>query len=127
MRVYHHDAVEVLTNEIADGALDEVRIFFPDPWHKKRHNKRRLVQPEFVDVLARKLKVGGLLHLATDWEPYAEHMWDVLDANDKFANRAGPRGFVARPSWRPQTHFETRGVKLGHGVWDLLYDRVQGS
>lgn len=127
VRVYHHDAVEVLTNEIADGSLDEVRIFFPDPWHKKRHNKRRLVQPDFAELLARKLKIGGLLHLATDWEPYAEHMWDVLDASSKFANRAGPRGFVERPSWRPQTHFETRGQKLGHGVWDLLYDRVQDS
>ena len=125
VRVYHHDAVEVLTNEVADGALDEVRIYFPDPWHKKRHNKRRLVQPEFATLLARKLRVGGLLHLATDWEPYAEHMWDVLDAEPMLRNRAGQRGFVPRPSWRPQTHFETRGQKLGHGVWDLLYDRVE--
>ena len=124
VRVYHHDAVEVLRNEVADGALDEVRIYFPDPWHKKRHNKRRLVQPEFAALLARKLRVGGRLHLATDWKDYAGHMWDVLDATPGLANRAGPRGHVPRPEWRPQTHFERRGLKLGHGVWDLLYDRV---
>ena len=123
VRVYHHDAVEVLQNEVADGALDEIRIYFPDPWHKKRHNKRRIVQPEFAKLLARKLRVGGLLHLATDWEPYAEHMWDVLDAEPLLRNTAGERGAVERPSWRPQTHFETRGQKLGHGVWDLVYVR----
>ncbi len=123
-RVYHHDAVEVLNFEVADGALDEIRIYFPDPWHKKRHNKRRLVQPEFAQLLVRKLRVGGRLHLATDWEPYAEHMRDVLDAAAGLNNRAGARGSVPRPEWRPQTHFETRGQKLGHGVWDLLYDRV---
>ncbi|KAF1687347.1 tRNA (guanosine(46)-N7)-methyltransferase TrmB [Pseudoxanthomonas broegbernensis] len=124
VRVYHHDAVEVLRDEIADGALDEIRIYFPDPWHKKRHNKRRLVQPEFAALLARKLRVGGRLHLATDWEPYAVHMLDVLEATPGLANRAGPRGHVPRPPWRPQTHFEQRGLKLGHGVWDLLYDRT---
>lgn len=124
VRVYHHDAVEVLNNEVADASLDEVRIYFPDPWHKKRHNKRRLVQPDFAALLVRKLAPTGRLHLATDWAAYAEHMWDVLDATPGFANRAGPRGHVPRPDWRPQTHFETRGQKLGHGVWDLLYDRV---
>jgi tRNA (guanine-N7-)-methyltransferase len=123
-RVYCHDAVEVLKNEIAPGALDEVRIYFPDPWHKKRHHKRRLVQPEFATLLAEKMRPGGLLHLATDWADYAEQMWEVLDAEPRFRNRAGPRGFQARPPWRPQTHFEARGVKLGHGVWDLLYDRI---
>ena len=123
-RVYHHDAVEVLENEIADASLDEVRIYFPDPWHKKRHNKRRLVQPGFAQLLVRKLKPDGRLHLATDWQDYAEHMWDVLDATAGLRNRAGPRGHVPRPAWRPQTHFETRGQRLGHGVWDLLYDRV---
>lgn len=124
VRVYHHDAVEVLENEIADGALDEVRIYFPDPWHKKRHNKRRLVQPAFAALLVRKLRHGGRLHCATDWADYAEQMWDVLDATAGLTNRAGPRGSVPRPEWRPQTHFETRGMKLGHGVWDLLYDRA---
>ncbi len=123
VRLYHHDAVEVLQNEVADGALDEVRIYFPDPWHKKRHNKRRLIQPAFAALLATKLRHGGRLHAATDWQDYAEQMWDVLDATPGLRNRAGPRGSVARPEWRPQTHFETRGQKLGHGVWDLLYDR----
>ena len=122
-RLYHHDAVEVLQNEIADASLDEIRIYFPDPWHKKRHHKRRLVNPEFAALLVRKLAADGRLHLATDWQDYAEQMWDVLDATPGIANRAGLRGAVARPDWRPQTHFETRGQKLGHGVWDLLYDR----
>ncbi|KGQ18691.1 tRNA (guanine-N(7)-)-methyltransferase [Lysobacter dokdonensis DS-58] len=124
VRLYHHDAVEVLVNEIADASLDEVRIYFPDPWHKKRHNKRRLVNPEFAALLVRKLAPTGRLHLATDWQDYAEQMWDVLDATPGLANRAGLRGAVPRPEWRPQTHFETRGQKLGHGVWDLLYDKV---
>jgi tRNA (guanine-N7-)-methyltransferase len=124
VRVYHHDAVEVLENEIAPASLDEVRIYFPDPWHKKRHNKRRLVNPGFAALLVSRIAPGGRLHLATDWRDYAEQMWDVLDATPGLANRAGPRGAVARPPWRPETHFETRGVKLGHGVWDLLYDRV---
>ncbi|MEZ5464245.1 MAG: tRNA (guanosine(46)-N7)-methyltransferase TrmB [Lysobacteraceae bacterium] len=124
VRLYRHDAVEVLENEIADGSLDEIRIYFPDPWHKKRHHKRRLVQPDFANLLVRKLTANGRLHLATDWEGYAEHMWDVLDATPGLTNRAGPRGHVPRPEWRPQTHFETRGQKLGHGVWDLIYDRV---
>ncbi len=123
VRIYHHDAVEVLEHEIADGMLDEVRIYFPDPWHKKRHNKRRLVNSGFAALLVRKLAVDGRLHLATDWHDYAEQMWDVLDATPGIVNRAGPRGSVERPDWRPQTHFETRGQKLGHGVWDLLYDR----
>jgi tRNA (guanine-N7-)-methyltransferase len=123
VRVYHRDAVEVLEHEITDGALDEIRIYFPDPWHKKRHNKRRLVQPAFAELLVRKLHAGGRLHLATDWQDYAEHMWDVLDATRGLRNRAGARGHVPRPAWRPQTHFETRGQRLGHGVWDLLYDR----
>ena len=123
VRLYHHDAVEVLEHEIADGSLDEIRIYFPDPWHKKRHHKRRLVNPAFASLLVRKLAADGRLHLATDWRDYAEQMWDVLDATPGIANRAGPRGAMARPDWRPQTHFETRGQRLGHGVWDLLYDR----
>ncbi|WP_202844163.1 tRNA (guanosine(46)-N7)-methyltransferase TrmB [Luteimonas saliphila] len=124
VRVYHHDAVEVLEHEIADASLDEIRIYFPDPWHKKRHRKRRLVQTAFAARLARKLAPGGRLHLATDWQDYAEQMWDVLDATPGLRNRAGARGHVPRPDWRPQTHFETRGQRLGHGVWDLLYDRT---
>lgn len=123
VRIYHHDAVEVLENEIADASLDEIRIYFPDPWHKKRHHKRRLVQPAFANLIVSKLAPGGRLHLATDWQDYAEQMWDVLDATGGLTNRAGARGTVPRPEWRPQTHFETRGQKLGHGVWDLLYDK----
>lgn len=123
VRIYHHDAVEVLECEIADASLDEVRIYFPDPWHKKRHHKRRLVNPDFAGLLVRKLVPGGRLHLATDWQDYAEQMWDVLDATPGLTNTAGPRGHVPRPDWRPQTHFESRGQRLGHGVWDLLYRR----
>ena len=123
VRLYHHDAVEVLRHEVAEGSLDEVRIYFPDPWHKKRHNKRRLIQPAFAELLVSRLRVGGRLHAATDWQDYAEQMWDVLDATPGLVNRAGPRGHVPRPDWRPQTHFETRGQKLGHGVWDLVYDK----
>ncbi len=124
VRIYHHDAVEVLAHEVADGALDEIRIYFPDPWHKKRHHKRRLLQSDFAALLVRKLAIGGRLHLATDWQDYAGQMWDVLDATTGLRNRAGPRGHVPRPEWRPQTHFESRGQRLGHGVWDLLYDRI---
>lgn len=124
VRLYQHDAVEVLREEIADGALDEVRIYFPDPWHKKKHNKRRLVNPAFVAMLCDKLRPGGRLHLATDWEPYAEQMLDVCEAEPRLRNLGGPRGAVERPAWRRQTHFETRGQKLGHGVWDLLFERA---
>ncbi|AVP98674.1 tRNA (guanosine(46)-N7)-methyltransferase TrmB [Ahniella affigens] len=123
LRVYAHDAVEVLRHEIADGALNEVRLWFPDPWHKKRHNKRRIVQPPFVALIASKLAPGGLFHLATDWMPYAEHMLDVLEASPEFVNERGPRGIAERPSWRIETHFERRGLKLGHEVADLLYRR----
>jgi tRNA (guanine-N7-)-methyltransferase len=124
VRVYQHDAVEVLREEVADGALDEVRIYFPDPWHKKKHNKRRLVNPEFVAMLCDKLRTGGRLHLATDWEPYAEQMLEVCEAEPRLRNAGGPRASVPRPQWRRQTHFETRGQKVGHGVWDLLYERT---
>ena len=124
VRIYNHDAVEVLTHEIPDAGLAEIRIYFPDPWHKKRHAKRRLIQVPFARLLARKLAPGGLLHLASDWEPYVEHMWDVLDAEPAFENRAGPRDYFPRPAWRPETRFEARGQRLGHGVWDLLYLRL---
>jgi tRNA (guanine-N7-)-methyltransferase len=129
VRVYRHDAVEVLATEIGDAGLDqrgldEIRIYFPDPWHKKRHQKRRMVNPGFAALLARKLAPGGRLHLATDWQDYAEQMWDVLDATPALRNVAGPRGHVPRPAWRPQTHFESRGQRLGHEVWDLLYEKT---
>lgn len=125
VRIYNHDAIEVLRDEIAPDSLQEIRIYFPDPWHKKRHHKRRLIQPGLAGLLVERLRPGGLLHLATDWREYAEHMWTVLDAEPGLRNRAGPGGASPRPDWRPQTHFETRGRRLGHGVWDLLYDRVQ--
>lgn len=124
VRVQRHDAIEVLRHEIAAGALDEVRIWFPDPWHKKRHHKRRLINPENAALIADRLRPGGLLHLATDWAPYAEHMWDVLDAQPALRNRAGARGAVPKPEWRPGTRFETRGIGLGHAVFDLLYERT---
>lgn len=126
VRVYQHDAVDVLRDEIADASLSEVRVYFPDPWHKKRHHKRRIIQPDFVKLLCRKLKPGGLLHLASDWREYVGHMWEVCDNEPMLRNSAGPGGSVPRPAWRRQTHFETRGLNLGHGVWDLLYIR-QGA
>ena len=124
LRVFQHDAVEVLRDAIAPASLAQVRIYFPDPWHKKRHHKRRLVQPDFVALLCDRLAPGGVLHLATDWENYKDHMLDVLDAEPRLRNVAGARGTVPRPDWRRQTHFESRGLRLGHGVWDLLYERV---
>lgn len=124
VRIYCHDAVEVLRHEIAAQALDEVRIYFPDPWHKKRHHKRRLIQPLFVQLLADRLRPGGRLHLATDWPQYAEHMRVVLAADPAFAPERGDDPASERPAWRPQTRFELRGRKLGHPVCDLLYVRL---
>ncbi len=124
IRVYCHDAVEVLQNCVADQSLDRVQIFFPDPWHKKRHHKRRLIQPPFVDLLVSRLKPGAILHLATDWENYAEQMMEVLSANGELANSRPPGEYAPRPESRPLTKFERRGERLGHGVWDLLFTRV---
>jgi tRNA (guanine-N7-)-methyltransferase len=121
VRIYKHDAVEVLEKEIAPETLAEARIWFPDPWHKKRHNKRRIIQPEFVALLATRMVSDGLLHLATDWEPYAQHMLEVMEAAPAWRNAAGPGQYAEKPDWRIETHFERRGLKLGHGVWDLLY------
>ncbi|NII09837.1 tRNA (guanosine(46)-N7)-methyltransferase TrmB [Oleiagrimonas sp. C23AA] len=123
VRVYRHDAVEVLRDEIAPGALDEVRIWFPDPWPKKRHHKRRIVQPALAELLASRMAPGGLLHLATDWAEYAEHMREVMEAAPGWHNQVAPGAYAERPDWRIQTHFERRGLRLGHGVWDLLYVR----
>ncbi len=124
VRIYRHDAVEVLEQAIAPGALDEVRIWFPDPWHKKRHHKRRLIQPPFVNLLASRMAPGALLHLATDWQEYAQHMLAVMEAAAGWSNVAGPGVYAEQPAWRIQTHFERRGLKLGHGVWDLLYRKT---
>jgi tRNA (guanine-N7-)-methyltransferase len=123
-RLYHHDAVEVLEREIAPSALAEVRIYFPDPWPKKRHQKRRLIQPAFVALLASRVTPGGRLHLATDWADYAEHMQGVLDNAPDWRRNAQHPASTERPSWRIDTHFERRGMRLGHGVWDLVYERT---
>ncbi|GAB5412692.1 MAG: tRNA (guanosine(46)-N7)-methyltransferase TrmB [Congregibacter sp.] len=123
LRVICHDAVEVLENNLAPQSLDRVQIFFPDPWHKKKHHKRRLIQAPFVALLVSRLKPGGVLHLATDWEPYAEHMLEVLNGEPQLTNLASDGGFSPRPDSRPLTKFEKRGQGLGHGVWDLLYER----
>jgi len=119
LRLIQHDAVEVLREMIVPGALDGAHIFFPDPWPKKRHHKRRLVQPDFVALLASRIKPGGYVHLATDWQEYAEQMLAVLSAEPMLANTAA--GYAPRPHYRPQTKFETRGLKLGHGVWDIVF------
>lgn len=124
VRLYNHDAVEVLEREIAPGALSEVRIYFPDPWHKKRHNKRRLIQSAFLELLASRVARSGRLHLATDWADYAEHMQDVLrDAADWRADPAHADPAV-RPPWRIETHFERRGLRLGHRTWDFVHERI---
>lgn len=124
LRVYEHDAVEVLADCIADESLSTIQIFFPDPWHKKRHHKRRIIQPEFVQQLRKKLKPGGILHLATDWENYAEHMLEIMQAAEGFRNLATDNTYVPRPDHRPLTKFEVRGQRLGHGVWDLQFERI---
>ncbi|MFN3493566.1 MAG: tRNA (guanosine(46)-N7)-methyltransferase TrmB, partial [Hydrogenophaga sp.] len=126
IRILRHDAVEVLDHMLPEGSLDGVHIFFPDPWHKSRHHKRRLIQPPFVNRLARHLQPGGYLHLATDWQPYAEQMLAVLSAEPLLANTApeGSGSYVPKPDYRPLTKFENRGLKLGHGVWDLVFRRV---
>jgi tRNA (guanine-N7-)-methyltransferase len=123
VRIFMHDAVEVLRAQIPAASIDLVHIFFPDPWPKKRHHKRRIIQTVFADLLARVLRSGGTLRLATDWEPYAIHMREVLDAHAAFTNSAGTDGYVARNEERPLTRFEQRGHRLGHGVWDLEYLR----
>ena len=119
LRIVQHDAVEVLRDMIPEGSLAGVHIYFPDPWPKKRHHKRRLIQPEFVSLLCERLKPGGCLHAATDWEDYAEHILAVLSAEPRLVNTA--EGYAPRPGYRPLTKFEQRGLRLGHGVWDLVF------
>jgi tRNA (guanine-N7-)-methyltransferase len=122
LRIVRHDAVEVLRQMIGPASLAGVHIWFPDPWHKKRHHKRRLIQPGFVELLQSRLLPGGYLHCATDWQDYAEQMLQVLQAAPGLINQA--QGFAPRPPWRPLTKFENRGLQLGHGVWDLLFRRA---
>jgi tRNA (guanine-N7-)-methyltransferase len=124
IRVCCADAVDVLTQHIADDVLDKIQIFFPDPWPKKRHHKRRLIQNSFVDILAKKLRPGGVLHIATDWQEYAEHILSVLNAHPVFINQAPDGKYVPRPKDRPLTKFESRGQKLGHGVWDVVVKKA---
>jgi len=123
LRIYNEDAVEVLKQCIPNQSLDCVQVFFPDPWHKKRHHKRRIIQPEFVELLVAKLTPGGTLHLATDWENYAEHMLEVLTDNSDLCNLSSTNDYVPRPQHRPKTKFEQRGERKGHGVWDLIFSK----
>lgn len=125
IRVYSCDALEVLRDCVADASLDRLLLFFPDPWHKSRHHKRRIVQAAFAELVRQKLKVGGVLHMATDWEPYAEYMLEVMSVAPGYRNVAGAGGYVERPQERPVTKFERRGERLGHGVWDLKFERCE--
>ncbi|MBF7074199.1 tRNA (guanosine(46)-N7)-methyltransferase TrmB [Glaciecola sp. MH2013] len=126
LRVFEHDAVEVLAQSIPDDSLQRLQLYFPDPWHKTRHHKRRIVQADFVQNLRSKLAIGGTFHMATDWEPYAQHMMEVMTQAEGFENTSpdGAEGYVERPEYRPITKFEVRGQKLGHGVWDIIFKRV---
>ncbi len=123
LRIYMADATDVLDDCISKDSLDRIQIYFPDPWPKKKHHKRRIIQPPFVEKLRDKLAPGGLMHLATDWEPYAEAMVEVFEAVDQLENQGNADGYAERPDFRPLTKFENRGRRLGHGVWDLLYRR----
>ena len=127
IRTYREDAFCVLNQSINDKSLSSIQVFFPDPWPKKRHHKRRLIQPDFVDLLHRKLKEGGSFHLATDWEDYAVQIMAVLSAHDGFQNTAGEGHFIQNQTLRPATKFENRGRRLGHGVWDLLFLKKDAS
>lgn len=125
LRVYMADAMDVVEECLADQSLSRVQIYFPDPWHKKKHHKRRIVQPNFVQCLWKKLVPGGLLHLATDWEDYARYMLEVMSQSPGFENLSPTGDYVGRPEYRPITKFERRGARLGHGVWDLLWRKTQ--
>lgn len=124
VRVMKHDAVEVLKHQIAPHCLDSVSIFFPDPWHKKKHHKRRLINDEFCKLLATKIKTGGFVFMATDWENYAQQMLEVFSSNPNFSNMSQTSDYCERMDFRPITKFEKRGTRLGHGVWDLIFQRI---
>ncbi|MFA6053458.1 MAG: tRNA (guanosine(46)-N7)-methyltransferase TrmB [Methylobacter sp.] len=121
VRIYCHDAIEIIEQKIADNSLAGVHLFFPDPWPKKKHHKRRIVRPSFVELLVRKLKTGGYFHAATDWQNYAEAMLEVLSAGAGLSNASNSNDYCERPDYRPLTKFEQRGIRLGHGVWDLIF------
>ncbi len=124
IRVSNYDAIDVLQDQIADNSIDRLQLFFPDPWHKKKHNKRRIVQDNFLIQVARVLKSDGIFHLATDWEHYAKHMLETLNNSDLFTNLSADNTYVPKPEERPTTKFEKRGQRLGHGVWDLLFQKT---
>ena len=124
VRVICDDAMQVARDCLPDGSLDRILLFFPDPWPKKRHHKRRIVQPAFAELVAAKLGAGGILHMATDWEPYAEHMLAVMSGQSGFRNCAGAGNYSPRPDYRPETRFERRGQRLGHAVRDLVFERT---
>lgn len=126
VRVVAHDAIEILEFMVPDNSLDKVQLFFPDPWPKKRHHKRRIVKPEFVQKLREKLKVGGVFHMATDWENYAEHMLEVMQGELGWKNLSSSNDYVPKPDDRPVTKFQARGERLGHGVWDLMFEKQEG-
>lgn len=121
VRIYHHDAIEILEQKIADHSLVGVQLFFPDPWQKRCHHKRRIVKPDFVELLHKKLAAGGYFHAATDWEHYAKEMLKIVSSSDKLVNTSKTQTYCERPDYRPLTKFEQRGLRLGHGVWDLIF------
>ena len=127
LKIIKEDAVEVLNNNIPDDSISHFQLFFPDPWHKKRHHKRRIVQTSFLDLLTKKLKNNGIVHIATDWENYAEHIMETLESHSHFKNCAGDHIYSERPEQRPLTKFENRGQKLGHGVWDIIFTNLKGG
>ena len=127
LKIIKEDAVEVLNNNIPDDSISHFQLFFPDPWHKKRHHKRRIVQTSFLNLLTKKLKNNGIVHIATDWENYAEHIMETLESHSHFKNCAGDHIYSERPEQRPLTKFENRGQKLGHGVWDIIFTNLKGG
>ena len=127
LKIIKDDAVEVLTKNILDNSISHFQLFFPDPWHKKKHHKRRIVQISFLDLLSKKLKKDGVIHIATDWENYAEHIMELLESHSHFKNCAGDHMYSLRPKNRPLTKFENRGQKLGHGVWDIIFTNIKGG
>ena len=123
VRVFYHDAIDVLEHCIPAHSLSAVHLFFPDPWHKRKHHKRRIVRPSFVHLIAQKLGAGGYFHAATDWQHYAQHILKILSAANQFTNQSPTQDYCPRPDYRPLTKFEQRGLRLGHGVWDLIFKK----